>query len=172
MNRLKTPLGDIAIYIDDVEINYTPVKKDTNNKIFPDVLARYFITIHFKPDGKEHMIKCLLLNMPEAENDIESGECLELQSFISEDNYKLSIGCEGESGYLPNGERCSDRYDYDNAYFENGVGYELLKSTKTCDFVFGLAWIDKVYDDLEGSLDAERDIQTWYAADPTIRDTR
>lgn len=87
---------------------------------------------------------------------------LECQAFYNKDNWKLSIGVECEIGFLPDGRRWSDRYDYDARYLENGMSYVILAETKEEHFVFGIAWIDNV------EADHARDVQTWFAADTTI----
>ena len=56
---------------------------------------------------------------------------------------------DGDAGDCTDGTRDSDVYDYDNDYMED---------TKTTKYVFGSAWID--------SVTVEKDVQTWYGADP------
>lgn len=156
---LTTPLGDIQIYIDDKVIDYTAEKQNAIEKLCPDINGRYCIIIGFVPDGKQHTISCRIRDYVPSENDeIESGERLELKSFYK-GKIKLSIGMEGEAGYLLDGTRASESYDYDNGYLEDGVKYVIMSSTKTKEYIFGVAWIENVTD--------ENDVQTWFGADPT-----
>ena len=108
MEYLKTPFGIIKILIDDTEVSYNTVKRKLNEKLFPDVVGRYHIGLTFVPDGQEHEIKCVIENVSYVDRCPESGEMLECQSFYSTDNWKLSIGVECESGFLPDGRRWSD----------------------------------------------------------------
>jgi hypothetical protein len=155
---LETPLGQIKIYIDGTPVPYI-AKHIAYDKTCRDLDGRYIIEITFIPDGEEHTISCCLYNYKKSEDDyIESGERLELKSFC-QGSVKLSIGMEGDIGYLSNGMRIGE-YDYDNSYLDNGVQFEVLPYTKTSKYVFGIAWINKVND--------ENEVQTWYGADPSI----
>lgn len=157
---LATPLGYIAIYIDDKKVDYIEKNIGISDQLCPDVDGRYSIEVNFIPDGKVHTISCIIDKYISSKEDgIESGERLELKSFYRR-NAKLSIGMEGEAGHYPDGTRFSDIYDYDNDYMENGVSYLILEETKTTKYIFGVAWIDNVT--------AENDVQTWYGADPTL----
>lgn len=154
--KLSTPFGEASIFIDDKEIEYNFVKlKPFKN--CPDIDGRYVIEIDFKPDGKEHKISCEISNIDSNfETDFESGERLECRSFYS-GNIKMSIGCEGDNWYDPDGTRDS-LYDYDVDYLDNGMAYSILPFTKTEKYIFVLSWIL--------SCNNENDVQTWFAADP------
>lgn len=158
--KLITPFGEIVILLDDKEYDYSFVKKENNEGLFPNVLGCYRIVVEYVPDGKEHEIKCIIPNMKYFDRGPESGECIECQAFY-QDDMKLSICVECETGYLPDGSRWSDRYDYDASYLENGMSYLILNQTKEDKYIFGLSWIDNVVDN------PERDVQTWFAADFT-----
>lgn len=157
---LTTPLGNIIIEIDNKSIPYDAVPLPIDES-FKDVEGRYCIWVSFIPDGHKHTITCSIKNYHPTEKDcVEPGEHLELKSFYHE-SHKLSIGMEGDSGYLPDGSRLSDDYDYDNEYTANGVKYVIFPGTVSTRYAFGIAWID-----------ADKDangIQTWVAADPTIK---
>ena len=159
--NLITPFGEIIILLDDKEYDYSFVKKENNERLFPNVLGCYRIVVVFVPDGKEHEIKCIIPNMEYFVRGPESGEGIECQAFY-QDDMKLSICVECETGYLPNGSRWSDRYDYDASYLENGMSYLILNKSKENKYIFGLSWIDNVVDN------HGRDVQTWFAADFTI----
>lgn len=162
MEYLETPFGKVKILIDGVEITYSATKIQPNERYCPDVAGRYHISVDLTPDGKEHEIKCLIEDISYSDRGPESGEMLECQAFYNTDNWKLSIGVECETGFLPDGRKWSDRYDYDARYLDNGMSYVILKETKTEHFKFGIAWIDSVEDD------HSRDVQTWFAADVII----
>lgn len=168
MNRLMTPMGKISIRIDGEEIQYFAVKGRKSDILFPDIVGRYFIKVHLEPDSKEHEISCILIDMPDVNKSPESGERLEMQGFYSKSRWKLSIGCEGETGYFPDGTRLYDEYDYDIEYLDNGMAYQTFTNTRTSLFVFGIAWIDDAGWDDELNDENNRDVQTWFAADPTI----
>lgn len=155
---LTTPLGKIEILIDKKPISYFASERKTSS-LCPDLAGRYTIEIKFIPDGKSHEIECLIKDYHVSSLDgIESGERLELKSFYF-DSWKMSIGMEGDSGYLTDGTRIGS-YDYDNEYVENGVKYVTFPDTETNVFVFGIAWIDNVNN--------KNDVQTWFGANPTI----
>ncbi|MBQ3546803.1 MAG: hypothetical protein IJA34_17735 [Lachnospiraceae bacterium] len=162
MKYLETPFGKVKIFIDDIEMSYDFLKIKPNEILCPNIVGRYHIDVYFIPDGKEHEIKCIIDGILYSDRGPESGEMLECQSFYNINNWKLSIGVECESGFLPDGRRWSERYDYDARYLENGMSYVILEETKEEHFIFGIAWIDNVEDD------HARDVQTWFAADVTI----
>lgn len=47
------------------------------------------------------------------------------------------------------------------------MSYKILKNTTEDKYIFGIAWIDNVKDEV-GMIDNGRDIQTWLAADFTL----
>lgn len=162
MKYLETPFGKVKIFIDNMEVSYTVVEKQPDERVCPDIVGRYQIGVDFIPDGKEHEIKCIIEEIACLDRGPESGEMLECQAFYNADHWKLSIGVECETGFLPDGRRWSTRYDYDAKYLDNGMSYVILEETKEEHFVFGIAWIDHVEDD------PAREVQTWFAADITI----
>ncbi|MBR3313151.1 MAG: hypothetical protein IKG18_03330 [Atopobiaceae bacterium] len=161
MERLTTPLGVIEIRIDDVPVPYTAQECERIKHLCPDVLGRYQIAVRLVPDGSRHSIACVFTPTCQYKTAHESGERMELQSFYNDDRLKLSIGVEFDIGYWP------EEYDYDAKYLANGMAYLVHPHTKTERYVFGISWIDDVgWDDpIDG---AEREIQTWYGADPTL----
>lgn len=158
--NLKTPLGDIKIYIDGNLIDYKYYKIE-NEKNCLELSGRYIINVYFEPDGNEHRISCCIGNYKKTSRDeIETGENLELKSFYK-DNIKLSIGMEGDTSYSKDLEREVNYYEYDNGYLDNGVEYRLLKHTtkKFKNYTFAIAWIE--------NYNKENEVQTWLGADPT-----
>lgn len=168
MARLNTPFGYVSIMIDGQEIEYCAEPLKADEILFPDIAGRYKISVMFEPDGKEHALACILPEAVDYNRGPESGERLECQGFYSKDRVKLSIGLECEAGYLPDGTRWSNAYDYDADYLENGMAYLIEKNTKSNKYVFGVAWIDNVGWEEEIDNENDRDVQTWFAADPTI----
>jgi len=166
MEKLTTPFGDIDVLIDEKPIPYSVQKGSDNDVLWPNIRHRYQIVIQFIPDGREHRLSCVFSPNCAYKRAPESGESLECQGFYGAQRIKMSIGVECEAGYL-DGERVSDKYDYDADYLDNGMSYCILPDTKTERYAFGIAWIDDVgWDDQD---DNNRDIQTWFAADPTFR---
>ena len=168
MARLNTPFGYVAIMIDGQEIEYCAEQLKVDEIRFPDIVGRYKISVQCEPDGKAHTLACILPEAVDYHRGPESGERLECQGFYSKDRVKLSIGLECEAGYLPDGTRWSNAYDYDADYLENGMAYLIEKHTKSNKYVFGVAWIDNVGGEDEIDNENDRDVQTWFAADPTI----
>lgn len=168
MNKLNTPFGDISVTVDGQEIEYYSGHLPADERLCPEIVGRYKISLEFEPDGKEHTIACILSKAQDYNRGPESGERLECQSFYNKERIKLSIGLECEAGYFADGTRVSDVYDYDVDYLKNGMAYLIAKNTKTTKYVFGIAWIDNVGWDDEIDEENNRDVQTWFAADPTI----
>lgn len=161
MNRLKTPFGEIDIQIDGKSIKYISQKGSSNDVLWPDVKNRYQIVVNFNPDGRKHSISCVFLSECSFKTSPESGERLECYSFYNDSRFKLSIGIECEESYI------SNVYDYDADYLDNGMAYLIRANTKTKQYVFGIAWIDDVGWDDPVDNEHKRDVQTWFAADPT-----
>lgn len=154
---LSTPLGTIYIEIDGREIAYE-YKRIELDRTCPDVDGRYLITLNYQPDGNPHIIACRIRGYhPSEEDEIETGQYLELKSFYS-GTIKLSIGMIGDVQYY--GSRRDNTFDYDNGYLVDGVTYELLPFTKTQKYKFAIAWLNH--------CTPENDVQTWLAADPII----
>ena len=86
-----------------------------------------------------------------------------LHKWREQDNYILMYG-------QPNGQwlKSINDYDYDADYLENGMAYLIEKHTQSNKYVFGVAWIDNVGWEDEIDNENDRDVQTWFAADPTI----
>ena len=154
---LTTPLGAIYIEIDGQEIEYT-YKSIALDRTCREVNGRYLIELDYEPDGQPHIIACRIRgHQPSEEDEIETGEYLELKSFYNE-TIKLSIGMTGQTGYV--GSHRDNTFDYDNGYLADGVTYELLPFTKTQKYKFAIAWLNH--------CTPENDVQTWLAADPII----
>ncbi|MPN29667.1 hypothetical protein SDC9_177120 [bioreactor metagenome] len=160
MEKLVTPLGVIRIYNDGIELEYNAIKLCNDSILFPDIDSRYKIEVEYKADNSSHLISCIIDKIDSKKTEVysESGERLECQAFYQE-NIKLSIGIECDTGYFDTGERIGN-YDYDSSYLNNGIGYSILPNTKSHTFLFGIAWINECND--------ENDLQTWFGADPTI----
>ena len=163
---MKTPFGEVVLLIDGKIASYSIAAKD-NEPACQDVLGCYRISVDFQPDGKEHEIKCIIPEMQCTDRGPESGEGIECQAFYNSRGEKLSICVQCASGNLPGWCTGSKEYGYDAEYLENGMSYVILKNTIERRYIFGIAWIDAVADEIEG-FDSGRDVQTWLAADFTL----
>lgn len=162
MKRLNTPLGEIAVMIDGRPIDYTAQKGPFNDVLWPDVKDRYQIEVRYVPDGKEHSLSCVFSPTCPYMKTPEGGERLECLSFYGTQRVKMSIGLEGECGR----NYYEYEYDYDIDYLDNGMAYVIMPETKTEKYSFGIAWIDDVGWDDPIDDEHDRDVQTWFAADP------
>ena len=160
MGNLLTPFGEIRILIDSEPVPYEALEGRKPGHGCPHVLGRYRIAVHFIPDGKAHTIACVFEPVCPYERSPESGERLECQGFYNDQRYKMSIGVECDT--------LSGNYDYDAGYLENGMAYLIHENTQTDHYTFGIAWIDNVgwNDPVDDNND--RDVETWYGADPTL----
>ena len=79
----------------------------------------------------------------------------------------MSIGLECEAGGM-NGECAAKKYDYDADYLENGMSFLIHSTTKTEHYTFAIAWIDNVWWDDPIDENNDRDVETWYGADPAL----
>ena len=161
MDKLLTPFGEIRILIDSKPVPYEAQEGRKLESICPNVLGRYQITVHFIPDGKEHTIACVFEFDNAYKRSPESGERLECQGFYNIHRYKMSIGVECD---ITSGD-----YDYDADYLENGMAFRIGTKTKTECYTFGIAWIDNVGWDDPIDEDNDRDVETWYGADPILK---
>lgn len=172
MGKLVTPFGEISILIDGREVPYTALKGKGIEDLCPDVLGRFQIEVEFVPDGKAHTIACVFAPTCSYERGHESGEHLECQGFYNDNRFKMSIGTTDGfpyafAAYAFSGIDISTD-DYDTDYLENGMAYLILPDTKIREYTFGISWIDDVgWNDPFGYRN-EREVQTWYGADPNL----
>lgn len=154
MDKIKTPFGEIGVFIDGQETDYHFVKLN-NEVIGKQVTGRYMIKTDRIHDNKEHIISCCIkdiLNDVEIQHD--GDEDFEVIEFIRS-KIDLSIGVKGE---------CLDdeqyfgrnKFDYGVQFEEYGISYIQNQDTKTKYFVFGICWVEDFY---------ESDCRTWYGAD-------
>ncbi len=169
MTNIQTPLGEVAIEIDGERTDYIAAKGKINDVTFPNILGRYHIIIDFIPDGKKHIISCVIKSSEKLNRTIESGENLECQSFYSKNKIKISIGLLGESWRCVGGKLVECENDYDIEYLDDGMAYCVLEGTKTQKYIFGIAWIDNVgWDDALSYGEHNRGLETWFASDPKL----
>ncbi len=166
MEKLSTPFGEIAILIDGKPVPYFAQEGRKPDVLCPHVLGRYQIIVPFIPDGEKHTIACVFDSDCSYEKTPESGERLECQSFYNDHRFKMSIGLECEARYIGS-VRASDEYDYDADYLENGMAFLIDANTRTERYVFGISWIDNVGWNDQMSDTGDRDVETWYGADPS-----
>lgn len=167
MEKLSTPFGEIKILIDGKSVPYSAQEGRKPDVLCSHVLGRYQIAVQFIPDGENHTIACVFESDCPYERTPENGERLECQSFYNDRMFKMSIGLECEAGYI-GGIRVSDEYDYDADYLENGMSFLIDMNTRTECYVFGISWIDNVGWDDQIDDNDDRDVETWYGADPTL----
>ncbi|CAM5194740.1 hypothetical protein UACE39S_02284 [Ureibacillus acetophenoni] len=148
---LLTPLGDIKLFVNNEEIEFTAIKLDTESHC-PDVNGRYLIQYKYKSEFKNQEIKCCIPTL-DVKGEIESGERLEAISFYKND-IKLTIGVEGEFTDFPN------YIDYSGDYLSNGIQYVTFHNTSHRIFNFGVCWVQP--------LTEKNATQTWFGADPTL----
>ena len=156
MEKLSTPFGEITILIDGKPVLYSAQKGRNMDELCPHVLGRYQIAVQFIPDGEKHTIACIFKSDCLYDRSPESGERLECQSFYNDHRFKMSIGL------------VSDEYDYGADYLENGMAFLIDANTRTERYVFGISWIDNVGRDGQMDDDGDRDVETWYGADPSL----
>lgn len=151
--ELHTPFGGIQVLVDDTVVTFEHRSIDPDKKLFPDVDAAHRINVKVKTDGETHTIRIRLIDC-EVGGNIESGETLEAISFYK-NNGKVTIGC-----YASFGDSEEYNLDYDGYYCSDGLKIETLPETQTSEFKFGVCWIKECTE--------EKDVQTWFGADPTI----
>ena len=164
---LLTPFGEIRILIDEESVSFIAQEGGKLDVLCPHVLGRYQIEVRLIPDGKEHTIACIFESDCLYQRTPESGERLECQSFYNDTRFKMSIGLECEAGYI-DGVRATNEYDYDADYLKNGMSFLIDANTRTEHYTFGIAWIDNVGWDDPIDDSNNRDVETWYGADPTL----
>lgn len=161
---LKTPLGDIKILLDGLEMEFELEQK--YSKAFPEVTT-YHLKYNYRYEGKSQVLKCILCDT-EIQGYSESGERLETVAFDSKDPLvRLSIGIEGEFvGYITNdsGEYipCYEAdVMFDGAVIENGLEIE-IKNNDTNEYIFSVAWMS--------DYNFENEYKTWFMADPAYKE--
>lgn len=165
--ELWTPLGIVNVELDGTPIPFILTQLEPLEYTSPDIAGRYRIDVGFIPDGKEHFLSCSLHPNQPVSGGSESGENLECGGYYNKDeSIKVSIGLHADGGYYwKNGKQIrNESFDYDAEIVQRGSvfhnEYITLPSTKTSHYVFGVCWIL--------DCDNEREVQTWYGADPWI----
>ncbi|ALS37734.1 hypothetical protein ABID30_001726 [Enterococcus rotai] len=144
---LKTPLGNIRLFENNIEKKYSYKSLKVNSKNY---LVDKRISIALKITQNVENVK-FILDIDENEvikSEIESGEDLSLISFFK-GNLKLSIGTIGNTTGV------------DYFYLNNGMDLTLNKETHIKELIFYIAWLN-----MENPK--EESIFTWFAADPTL----
>ncbi len=155
---LKTPFGNIRIFLDkkEVEFNFSKIQ---NSKSFLKT-ETYSLKYEFKKEKvdkiNKHFLKCILETDFEYESYVESGERLEAISFEI-NNGKLTIGTT--SG-LSMAEFDGNNNDFDVEYLKNGIEIVIFKETVSQEFCFGISFLE--------NMNLENEIQTWLAVSYVI----
>lgn len=150
---LTTPFGNIKIEFDGRETDYEIREILPNKRVWPDVAQGFLLRLRYIPDGRPHILRCVIDSVAD-EVQGESGERLEMTS-LNMGEGKISIGVEAEFCNPP-----VFSYDFGGKNLLNGVEIEVYPETKEQYFIFGVAWLMECTE--------ETDVQTWFAADPTI----
>ena len=150
---LTTPYGNIKVEFDGQETDYEITEILLNKKVWPDIAQGFLLRLKYIPDGVQHIIRCIIDGVAD-EVQGESGERLEMTSLYMADG-KISIGVEADFG-----KPSVYGYDFGGRNLLNGIEIAVYPETKEQYFIFGVAWLDGV--------DEDTDVQTWFAADPTI----
>lgn len=133
---LKTPFGNVHVYINDIETTYTVESLPITNPSFPDLDGRYQINIGSHKEFST--IRCIIPTCTDNASP-ETGERFEAVAFY-QNGAKLTLGTvadfEEQSGKL----------------LSNGV-----EITTKEPAIFRVCWINNVTE--------ENDHQTWFEAD-------
>lgn len=155
---LKTPFGNIRMFLDKKEIEFDFFKIQ-NSKSFLKT-ETYLLKYEFKKEKvdkiNKHFLKCILETDFEYESYVESGERLEAISFEI-NNGKLTIATT--SG-LSMAESDGNNNDFDIKYLENGIEIVIFKETASQEFCFGISFL--------GNMNLKNEIQTWLAVSYVI----
>ena len=159
---LKTPLGEVKIYLDDKEIHF--IYREIKSQKFPNVTT-YHIEYEYVSDNQAHNLKCSLENC-EVIGYGESGEDVETICFET-DTVRLSIGTDGEFRYgLTKDGLLEPSYLKENCYdgiiLENGLEITIPQNTSSRKYQFRVA----------SALGYTKDTahHTWLMADPNYNE--
>ena len=133
---LETPLGNVRVYMNDIDTTYTFKPLPIANHRFPDVDGRYQIIID--SDIETCTIRCIIPTYTKTAHP-ETGENLEAVSFY-QNGSKLTLGIQADF------EKLSGKL------LSNGLE---IKTNEPVKFV--VCWINDVT--------KENDHQTWFGAD-------
>lgn len=154
---MKTPFGEVLVTLDGKPVPVTAIPAARNERVWPQVEDAWLLKCDYARDGKRHRL-CCVLDAQADERREEGGERLEMTSLYC-GNGKLSIGVEGDFCEPP-----TFPYDYGGRNLPNGVEIEIREETADRAFLFGVAWLR--------NCAQENDLQTWFAADPTVTKPR
>lgn len=155
---LKTPFGNIRMFLDkkEVEFNFFKIQ---NSKSFLKT-ETYSLKYEFKK-GKidkisKHFLKCILETNFEYEAYVETGERLEAISF-EVNKGKLTIGTVSGLSMV---EVDGNNNDFDVKYLKNGIEIVIFKETASQEFCFGISFLE--------NINLENEVQTWLAVSYVI----
>lgn len=149
---LASPFGEIRMQLDGIDQCFDFRCIDPCH-LYTDVDAVYRMQYDYVSDGKEHLLRFILVDSP-VKGDPETGERLEATSFYVKDG-KITLGCTASFGdYL------DYDYDFDGSLLKDGIEIFIFPTTKSQTFDFGVSWLLKCTE--------ENDVQTWFGADPFV----
>ena len=155
---LKTPFGNIRMFLDkkEVEFNFFKIQ---NSKSFLKT-ETYSLKYEFKKEKvdkiSKHFLKCILETNFEYETYVETGERLEAISFEINKG-KLTIGTVSGLSMV---EVDGNNNDFDVKYLKNGIEIVIFKETASQEFCFGISFLE--------NMNLENEIQTWLAVSYVI----
>ena len=155
---LKTPFGNIRMFLDkkEVEFNFSKIQ---NSKSFLKT-ETYSLNYEFKKEKvdktSKHFLKCILETNFEYEAYVETGERLEAISFEINKG-KLTIGTVSGLSMV---EVDGNNNDFDVKYLKNGIEIVIFEKTRNQIFSFGVSFLENV--------NVENEVQTWLAVDYAI----
>ena len=155
---LKTPFGNIRMFLDkkEVEFNFFKIQ---NSKSFLKT-ETYSLKYEFKKEKvdkiSKHFLKCILETNFEYETYVETGERLEAISFEINKG-KLTIGTVSGLSMV---EVDGNNNDFDVKYLKNGIEIVIFKETANQEFYFGISFLE--------NMNLENEIQTWLAVSYVI----
>ena len=155
---LKTPFGNIRMFLDkkEVEFNFSKIQ---NSKSFLKT-ETYLLKYEFKKEKvdkiNKHSLKCILETNFEYEAYVETGERLEAISFEINKG-KLTIGTVSGLSMV---EVDGNNNDFDVKYLKNGIEIVIFKETASQEFSFGISFLE--------NMNLENEIQTWLAVSYVI----
>ena len=155
---LKTPFGNIRMFLDkkEVEFNFFKIQ---NSKSFLKT-ETYSLKYEFKKEKidkiSKHFLKCILETNFEYEAYVETGERLEAISF-EVNKGKLTIGTVSGLSMV---EVDGNNNDFDVKYLKNGIEIIIFKETANQEFYFGISFLE--------NMNLENKIQTWLAVSYVI----
>lgn len=139
-NKLITPLGEFCTYIDDNECEYEVIAPERNINTI-DTEGTYNVRVNFVNDGKHHKIRYDIKNenLNKYYYNFDSDEYFECRTYKNDITY-LSVGVNAETISSDETEEQYMKY-YEIDYIMDFFEYQILPTTKTSSFLYGISWL-------------------------------